>query len=92
MTPPLFTNRSKLFVAYPWGGGGPSSLKFLTRVGLGGGVKLLIYFWEGVGSGQPGNPSGSTLDYEMARKNVLFVSPINGVPSYKYTLRDLAPC
>ena len=29
------------------GGGGPSSLKFLPGVGLGGGVKFLIYFLEG---------------------------------------------
>ena len=42
------------------GGGGPSSLKFLPGVGLGGGVIFLIYFWRGGGSGQPGNPSGYT--------------------------------
>ena len=30
------------------GGGGPSSLKFLPGVGLGGGVKFLMYFLEGV--------------------------------------------
>ena len=30
-------------------------------VGLGGGVKLFIYVLEG-GGGQPGNPSGYTLD------------------------------
>ena len=41
----------------------PSSLKFLPGVGLGGGVKFLIYFLEGGGgySGQPGNSSGYTL-------------------------------
>ena len=45
-------------------GGFPSSLKFLPRVGLGGGVKFLIYFLEGGGgSGQSGNPSGYTLDH-----------------------------
>ena len=51
-----------------WGGGGPSSLNFLLGVGLGGGVKFLIYFFfggggggGGGGSGQPGNPSGYTL-------------------------------
>ena len=45
------------------GGGGPSSLKFLLGVGLGGGVKFLRYFLEGGGgvSGQPGNSSGYTL-------------------------------
>ena len=30
-------------------------------MGLGGCVKLLLYFLEGGGSGQPGNPSGYTL-------------------------------
>ena len=38
------------------GGGGPSSLKFLPGVCLGGGVYIFLYiFWRG-GSGQPGNP------------------------------------
>ena len=38
------------------GGGGPSSLKFLPGVGLGRGVKFLIYFLEGGGGGGgPGN-------------------------------------
>ena len=37
--------------------GVPSSLKVLPGVGLGGGVKLLIYIY---GGGQPGNPSGYT--------------------------------
>ena len=32
---------------------GPSSLKFLPGMGLGGGVKFLIYFLEG--EGVPGN-------------------------------------
>ena len=40
---------------------GPSSLKFLPGVGLGGGVKFRISFWRGGGSRQPGNPSGYTL-------------------------------
>ena len=31
------------------GGGGPSSLKFVPGVGLGGGVKFLIYFFGGGG-------------------------------------------
>ena len=31
------------------GGGGPSSFKFLPGVGLGGGVKFLIYFLDGGG-------------------------------------------
>ena len=33
------------------GGGGPSSLKFLPGVGLGGGVTFLIYHLEGAGEG-----------------------------------------
>ena len=35
------------------GGGGPSSLKFVPRLGLGGGVKHLYIF--GRGGGGPGN-------------------------------------
>ena len=54
----------------PMGGGGggvPSSLKFLPGVGLGGGVKFLIYFLEGGGgvSGQPGNSSGYILELQL---------------------------
>ena len=33
-------------------------------MGLGRGVKFLIYFLEGGGSGQPGNPSGYTLAFK----------------------------
>ena len=45
------------------GGGGPSSLKFLQGVGLGRGVKFLIYFLEGGGGpGQhPGHPCVYTI-------------------------------
>ena len=50
------------------GGGGPSSLKFLPGVGLGGGVKFLIYLLGGGGrSGPPGNPSGYTLAQLMIK-------------------------
>ena len=48
------------------GGGAPSSLKFLPGVGLGGGVKFLIYFWEG--GGGPGNletPLATPLRYRQ---------------------------
>ena len=38
------------------GGGGPSRFKFLPGVGLGGGVKFLIYFVGGGGGGGPGGP------------------------------------
>ena len=47
------------------GGWGSKQLKIPPGVGLGGGVEFRIYFLEGGGggSGQPGNPSGYTLDY-----------------------------
>ena len=42
--------------------------KSLPGVGLGGGVKFLILFWRGGGgSGQPGKPSGYTLDVRLYR-------------------------
>ena len=52
----------------------PSSLKFLPGVGLGRGVKFLIYFLEGRGgggSGQPGNPSGYTLEVPKILSGIL---------------------
>ena len=61
------------------GGGGPSSLKFLPGMRLGGGVKFLIYFWRG-GGGVPGNletPLATPLNAML--KPLALSSPI-GVP------------
>ena len=47
-----------------WGWGVPRSLKFLPEVGLGRGVKFLIYFWEG-GGGKLVTPLATPLAHML---------------------------
>ena len=51
------------------GGGGPSSLKFRPGVGLGGGVKIVIYFLEG-GGGNLETPLTTPLRYGGTMQHV----------------------
>ena len=65
--------------AYTWvyaelsWGRGSKLLKIAPGGGFGKGCTFYIYFWEGEGPGQPGNPSGYTLVVGRQNPNFSYV-------------------